>query len=165
MALLGLLTGCSLMPPSASDYWIKPGMGRPSGEAVSLLHYHDYLRGLSAAELHKETEKQRQLQAMEKGDFRRVQYALALMAGSAVADHRRASQLLEPLVKEVEGHDRELRALAILLHGELAERRRLEEGAAKYREEQRRADELEKKLEALKAIEKNLLQRETGGRR
>jgi hypothetical protein len=88
---------------------------------------------------------------------------MALSVPSATAaDHRRALQMIDPLTRLGDGRDGELRALASLMHAQLAEQRRLEDGShSNYR----RAEELEKKLEALKDIEKNLLlyDKTTGG--
>ncbi|MDP3514556.1 MAG: hypothetical protein Q8S20_17590, partial [Sulfuritalea sp.] len=101
----------------------------------------------------------------EKTDFRLLQYAMVLAAPAATAaDHRRAQQLLDPLARPGEGHNSELHALASLMRANLAEHRRLEDGshslAQRAREEQRRAEELEQKLEAIKDIEKSLLPRD-----
>ncbi len=153
LMLLALLVGCSnLLGPFASatsggdSYWLRPAGVRPSSDAVSLLYYVDYLRNLSAADQEQERERQRKAYAKDKSDFHRFQYALALSApAAAAADRRQALQLLEPLSREAKGHDPELHLLAQLLFSEL-----------------RRSEELERKLEALKDIERSLLQRDRG---
>ena len=133
------------------EYRIGVGTPQPAGEAVSLLYYFDYARGLSAADRTKETERMRLLHVRNKSDFHALQYAMLLSVPGG--DVHRAQQLLEPLTREGGAQSRELRALALLLTIDLAERRRLEDGVHK-------ADDLEKKLEALKNIEKNLIQRD-----
>lgn len=149
---LMVLAGCTAMPAAHDEYWIKADMPRPSGEAASLLYYFDYARKLPAAELGRETDRLRQSRAADPSAFRTLQYALALSIPGG--DAHRAGQVLEPLLREPSRLSAELHALAQWLAADLAERRRLEAGA-------RRADELEKRLEALKNIEKNLMQRES----
>lgn len=150
-----LPAACALLKPPVEAYWLDRQGPRPSSDAVSLLHYSLYVRKLGGKQLAEETERVRQAQADEKTDFRLLQYAMALSVPAAsAADQRRALQLLDPLARGEDSRDNELRALASLMRAQLAEHRRLEEGNYS---QQRRADDLEKKLEALKDIEKNLL--------
>ena len=167
LLLLSGLGACALMKPPQSAYWLDPQAARPSSDAVSLLHYSAYARKLGSKQLAEETERLRLAYAAEKTDFRLLQYAIALsVPGTTAADHRRALQLIDPLTQPGQAHDTELRALASLMHANLTEQRRLEDGSAsqaqRAREEQRRADDLEKKLEALKDIEKSLLRPDRG---
>lgn len=153
-----LLSSCALLKPPHEAYWLDPQAPRPGSVAVSLIHYAVYAKNLSGRQLAEETERVRLAWTAEKTDFRLLQYAMALSVPAAsAADHRRALQLVEPLTRPGAGRDGELRALASLMHAHLAEHRRLEDGStANYR----RAEELEKKLEALKDIEKSLLPRD-----
>lgn len=137
------LAGCAQFKTTQDD--------SPVG-AVALLYYFDTVRSLSAADLSRESERMRLLHIRNKSDFHTLQYAMLLSLPGG--DAHRAQQLLEPLTREGGVQSRELRALALLLATDLAERRRLEDGV-------RRADDLEKKLEALKNIEKSLIQRDT----
>lgn len=167
LLLLSGLSSCALMKPPQNTYWLDPQAPRPSSDAVSLLHYSTFARKLAGKQLAEETERLRLAWTAEKTDFRLLQYAMALSApGTTAVDHRRALQLLDPLPQPGQGRDNELRALASLMHANLTELRRLEDGSAshaqKAREEQRRAEELEKKLEALKDIEKSLLRPDKG---
>lgn len=153
-----LLSSCALLKPPREAYWLDPQAPRPASDAVSLIHYAVYAKGLGGKQLAEETERVRLAWTAEKTDFRVLQYAMALSVPTAsAADHRRALQLIEPLTRPGAGRDGELRALASLMHAHLTEQRRLEDGStANYR----RAEELEKKLEALKDIEKSLLPRD-----
>ncbi|MBI3094103.1 MAG: hypothetical protein HYY97_04465 [Rhodocyclales bacterium] len=165
LSLAAGLSSCALFKPPADAYWLDPQGPRPSGDAASLLHYALYARNLAGKQLAEETERVRLAWTAEKTDFRLLQYAIVLAAPAATAaDHRRAQQLLDPLARPGEGRNSELHALASLMRANLAEHRRLEDGshslAQKAREEQRRAEELEQKLEALKDIEKSLLPRD-----
>jgi hypothetical protein len=165
VVLLPVLSSCALLTPPRDAYWVDPQGPRPSSDAVSLVHYALFARNLGGKHLADETERLRLAYAAEKNEFRLLQYAIVLSVPSATAaDHRRALQLLEPPPKPGDGRDSELQALASLMRAHLAEYRRLEDGshaqAQKAREEQRRAEDLEKKLEALKDIEKSLLPRD-----
>lgn len=170
LLLLAGLNSCAVMKPAENTSTPDQQAPHPSSEAVSLLRYSAFARKLGARQLVEETERLRLAYTAEKTDFRLLQYAMALsVPGTTAADHRRALQLLDPLTKPGRGRDSELRALASLMHAYLTEQRRLEDGIAsqaqRAREEQRRAEDLEKKLEALKDIEKSLLrpEKDAGG--
>lgn len=161
VALLLLLTGCSQMRTHAEgDYWMKPGQARASSRTVALLYYADYVRNLNAADYAQETEHARLLSNTDKSDFRQLQYALALAAPGG--ETRKAQQIIDTLLKENKLPDPELGVLAQMINADLAERRRLAADSRKAEVGAKRADELEKKVEALKNIEKNLIQREQG---
>jgi hypothetical protein len=133
---------------------------RLAGDSANLLAYHAHVRGLSAAEWAKENDQSRP--GKDDGDLPRLRQAVLLAAPSATPrDHARALQLFEQLEREHRS-DSQLQNLIGALRAELAERRRLEE---KNRDEARRADDAEQKLDALKAIEKNLMEREQRPRR
>ncbi|TAJ16901.1 MAG: hypothetical protein EPO47_09660 [Rugosibacter sp.] len=152
---LALLSGCAAIKPAevvappSPVYWNAPG------SASALLAYFDQLRLLSVPELAKETERARKSYAKDKSTFYQLQYAIALSVPGG--DIRHAQQLLDPLVKETGRRDLPLHALAAMLSTDLAERQRLEEA---LQTQIRRADDLDGKLEALKDIEKKMMQRE-----
>lgn len=152
---LALLSGCAaiktaeVVAPPSPVYW------NASDSASTLLMYFDQLRSLSASELAKETERARKSYAKDKSTFYQLQYAIALSVPGG--DIRHAQQLLEPLIKETGRRERSLHALAAMLSTDLAERQRLEEA---LQTQTRRADDLDGKLEALKDIEKKMMQRE-----
>lgn len=148
-------------------YWIKSddayvGMD----DAVSLLHYGNYVRGLSAAERERETDRVRSAYQRDKNDFRRLQYVLALTASDlSVSERKQAQQLIEPLLDGK--HDSGLSALAALLGAHLsavaqAQQQGAQQGSQQAQQAQKRIDELEKKLDAVKDIERSLLRREKG---
>lgn len=170
-----LLAACGTIfrsPPAQTDaYWLKAGAARPASRVESLLAYAEYSRGLSAAESAREHERLRlAFAAKDRPDFVRLQYALLLLVSAApVRDLPHARQLLEPVVKE-DGHDAELRRLAAHLLADVGdlldaerhareEQRRAGEEQKRAAEEQRRAADLEQKLEALKSIERRIIQR------
>lgn len=149
------LAACAV-PGTTAERPYRPEIVNPAGSADALLAYFDALRKLPSAELAKATEQARKRYASEKTDARLMQYALALAVPGA--DARHAQQLLEPLARGNTGHDRELRTLAVLVYVDLTERLRLE---GSLQAQTKRAEELESQLDALKTIEKNMLQRET----
>lgn len=153
--VVAALGGCAARGLPEGEYAAPSALAQAFNPVTSLLYYFDYLRGLSVAELARETERARRLYVGEKSDFHLLQYAVALSVPGADAGH--ALQLLEPLVKDGTGRSRDLRALALLLHADLVERRRLD---ANVQVQTRRADDLESKLDALKNIEKDMMQRE-----
>lgn len=164
--LLLVLSACATTGGNGSGdrYWIKSenayiGMD----DAVSLLHYANYARGLSAAERERETDRLRSAYHRDKSDFRRLQYALVLTASEPGANERKqAQQLIEPMLDGK--HESGLGALAALLNTHLsaltqAQQQGLQQG---QQQAQKRIDELEKKLDAVKDIERSLLRREKG---
>jgi hypothetical protein len=119
---------------------------RPGSDSDKLLLYFEHLRKLSAAELTKEHDTVRQILAKSGTDVLRVRYAMLLsVPGATFADDTRALETLEPLLKNP---DAALHNLAYLLSAQI--------------QEQRRGQGLQQKLEALKSLEKNLIERDPG---
>jgi len=125
-------------------------------DAVSLLHYASYTRALSAAERDRELDKQKSAYNKDKSDFHRLQYALVLSTPSATANERKQAWQLADSFPDGNDHDAGLSALAALLANQLQAQTQGQQQA------QKRIDELEKKLEAVKDIERSLLHREKG---
>ena len=93
----------------------------------------------------------------DKSNVNRLRYAwLSGLLGPTAGDDARLQGLLEPLLAKAGGLPvaHPLRPVADLLFAQLSERTR------QVREEQKKADALQQKLDALKAIEKQLLDRE-----
>jgi ABC-type transporter Mla subunit MlaD len=86
--------------------------------------------------------------------------ALALSQGRNTADLAQAASQLDAAAASTEPQIEPLKPLAVLLATRLAEQRRLQDGIDKLnqqlRESQRRNEQLNEKLEALKAIEQTL---------
>lgn len=160
LALTAVLVGCgSLHWPTwgGDEYWLKSDAPRPASRVESLLAYADYARGLSAAESAKEHERMRAaFAAPNRTDVARLQYALLLAVSAAPArDLPRARQLLEPVAK-ADNADADLRRLAGFLVAAFGDQLDAER---RHRDEQRRAGDLEQKLDALKSIEQRIIQR------
>lgn len=112
----------------------------------------------------------------DKSELTRLKLAL-LLASSANSDDGELMALLEPLVQDPASAKPEIRALATLMHGAAYERKRTkdslaaintrlreaqknqESGLARLEQQRRQIEDLEKKLNALKTIEKSLIQR------
>lgn len=161
LALLASLAGCATLRPGPTpgSGWQGPSIA--VSQTDEALRYYVYLRGLSAAELAREHDAVRQAFNKSRGDFARVQYALTLsLPNTRLRDEARAIKLLEGWQREDEGG---LKRFGYFLVTQLAEQKRADETAdtlrAKLKDEQKRADDAENKLNALKSIEKSLMKR------
>jgi hypothetical protein len=151
------LAGCAATPPA--DPETEPGQPpaqpeakvqppppapRPTvSESDILLAYFDNVRRLSAPELARETELVRKLYAKTRTDMVRMRYAILLAAApGAPVDEPRIVEILDPVLK---GQDTNLRALATLVGAHL--------------QEQRRAQGLQQKLDALMSLDKTMIER------
>lgn len=123
-------------------------------------------------EMSPENQKREQAQVMQalgrnkKDSFNRLKAALIYsLAGSRYRDNARALSMIAELQRDKPMED-DLGALVALLKDFVEDRQKLEEQAArlaqKARDEQRRADDLQLKLDALKNIEKTLIDRGQG---
>jgi len=129
-------------------------------EADRLLVQSESVRRMQGPDAAKELEQARQAFNRAKTDYNRLQLALlSLLPNTGGRDDVRAAALLEPMLKDTpkDKSASGLRALAALLYNQIAEERKLDE---KMKEEQKRADSLQQKLDALKQVEKSLLDRE-----
>ncbi len=93
----------------------------------------------------------------DKSTVNRMRYAwMSGLLGPTAGDDARLQGLLEPLVAKTGGFapTHPLRPVADVMLAQVTERTR------QLKEEQKKADALQQKLDALKAIEKNLLDRE-----
>lgn len=127
---------------------------------TALLTYAERLRALNTAELAAEI--------VVQGDpgnapLRQMQLALALAQTHAPADTARALGLAQRVVAHPAPESVPLKPLARLLANRLTDQRRLEEAverqAQQLREAQRRIDQLNERLEAMRAIERSLTTR------
>ncbi|MCK6424874.1 MAG: hypothetical protein L6Q75_07245 [Burkholderiaceae bacterium] len=134
-----------------------------------VLAAHESLRRLSPVELAAEITR---LQAQLPGAGQAQYPALALELALALAQSRQAGELaralalLEPIARTPSPAQQPWQPIARLLQARIYEQRRqeelLERLAAQLRDSQRQVQQLQDKLEALKAIERSLLQRSPG---
>lgn len=141
--------GCGTrpIPESGAEPWTRTGARRPAGDAESLLMYYEYVRKLPAAERVKDYETARQRFMKTRSEFNRVRYAIALsVPGTSFNDDARALDTLEPLLRNQHAV---LHSLAYMVGAQI--------------QEQRRGQDLQQKLEALKSLEKSLIERDPLG--
>jgi len=141
--------GCGTrpIPESGAEPWTRTGARRPAGDAESLLMYYEYVRKLPAAERVKDYETARQRFIKSRSEFNRVRYAISLsVPGTSFNDDARALDTLEPLLRNQHAV---LHSLAYMVGTQI--------------QEQRRGQDLQQKLEALKSLEKSLIERDPLG--
>lgn len=141
-------------PPPAPEPLKLP---EDQDQSLSLLIEMTRSAGASADDLRKDFTAAQNAFNKDRTPVNRMRYAwLSALLGPAAGDDARLQGLLEPLVAKTGGlaSTHPLRAVADVLIAQVAER------ARQVREEQKRADALQQKLDALKAIEKQLLDRE-----
>ena len=141
-------------PPPAPEPLKLP---EDQDQSLSLLIEMTRSAGASADDLRKDFTAAQNAFNKDRTAVNRMRYAwLSALLGPAAGDDARLQGLLEPLVAKTGGlaSTHPLRAVADVLIAQVAERTR------QVREEQKRADALQQKLDALKAIEKQLLDRE-----
>ena len=113
----------------------------------NLLGYFAYLRKLPGPDLAREHDTVRQSYTAARSDYARVRYAMVItVPGTAFYDDARALEALDPLLKN---QNAELHNLALLINTQI--------------QEQRKGLALQQKLDALRSLDKDMLERETGG--
>ena len=169
-ALLALaaLAGCSTQQqaPLAEIREVKVPLRVPVIEptdaaAREFLAYSDRLRQLSGAELQQEVTR---LGDGSASPLAAIQLALALGQTRASGDIARAQALLDSIQRTPAPEYEPWQALARFLSMRYADQRRLEDQVERQaqqmrdnqRDNQRRVDQLNEKLEALKAIERSI---------
>lgn len=134
-----------------------PATPCPPSAASLALAQGERLRTLSVPELAQEVSR-----LADPGDAPLVQMQLAqaLLLTKVPTDAQRAQGILQRLLQNGGNQAEALRPLARLLLAQYAEQRRLEEQlerqAQQLRDAQRRIDQLNERLEAVRAIERSL---------
>lgn len=142
--------------PAPPDAPAAPARAQEPEPASSvMLATADRLRSLTPPEL---TQEIARLSNGNAAPVQQMHLALALLQTRIPADSQRASQVLQRLLAQDVPEARALHPLARLLSAQLAEQRRLEENAERQghllRDAQRRIEQLNDRLEALRAIER-----------
>ncbi len=118
-------------------------------QVVELVGYAQRFAAMSAEEQRREYNTGNQQFGKAKTAYNRLRLALLLATpGASVHDDARAAGLLEPLTIQSEPAS-PLRSFAALLYAQISERQR----------EQKRADQMRDQLDALKAVERTLIER------
>jgi len=126
---------------------------RESRQVIELIAYTQRVAALQADEQQRELNASTQMFSKDRGAYGRVRLALLLaLPGTAFNDDTRAASLLESLAGAgaSESPPGPMQQFAGLLHAQISERLR----------EQRRTVQLKEQLEALKAVERNIIERE-----
>ena len=144
LSLILLLAGCAGMRiPGAPD------TEREQRQVIELIDYTQRVATMSAEQQRYEYAASSQAFAKDKETLKRMRLALLLaMPGASFHDTARAASLLEPLAATGEPAG-PLRSFARLFYAQLNERAG----------DQRRANQMREQLEALKAVERTILER------
>ena len=151
------LAGCAALstpgsgPGGPGVPWAREN--RESRQVIELIAYTQRVAVLQADEQQRELNASTQMLSKDRGAYGRVRLALLLaLPGTAFNDDTRAASLLESLAGAgvSESPPGPMQQFAGLLHAQISERLR----------EQRRTIQLKEQLEALKAVERNILERE-----
>ena len=126
--------------------------------AETVLAYAERIRHLQPPELAQEISS---LGDPQDSPLRQLQLAIALGAARTPANNARAQALLQRVLAQNQAQAQVLHPLARLLLAQQAETRRLEEQLERQtqqaRDAHRRIDQLNDRLEALRAVERSLL--------
>ena len=142
-----------------------PGAAAPDSRTMSaaLLNHADRLRRLTPPELALEVARLSEIPEAQRQPADDIQLALALAQTRAPADLVRAQALLQRVLANPREDVRGLQPLAALLAARYAEQRRVEEQMDKMsqqlKDQQRRIEQLNERLEAVRAIERSLTSR------
>lgn len=144
-------------PPAAAPTPAPAPVAAPAHPIEIVVAYAERVRNLPAPDLAQEVQR---LGDSGYTPARATQLALALVQTRTPAGAARAQTLLQRVLADTSGDARGLHSFARLLTAQLAEQRRVEEQAERQaqqlREAQRRIDQLNERLEAVRAIERSL---------
>ena len=168
IALLAVLAGGCVAPAEPNtrrDPWYQAAVDAVQDDDTRALRFCEDALKLKGADLAREIESTRQEFETDKSELNRIRLAMLLsLPGTGLRDDQAALNLLQPFLSDKSYENSTLRPLALVLHAQFSEVKRLDEAlqqqTAKAKEEQRRADALQKKLEALLEMEMKMIERE-----
>ena len=152
-------------PARPDTRWYRSIVEPMQSDPDRIVRYYDRLLTKKGAELASELVIARESYEKDKSELNRLQLALLLsFPGTGFRDDNTALALLNSFIKEKNREGSTLRPLAIWLHSELLELRRTDEAlqqqTAKLKEEQRRIEALQQKLDAILDMEMKMIERE-----
>jgi len=160
VVLATLIGGCAATtgPNTRRDPWYQVVVEPMQGNDTRALRFYENVLMLKGAELARELNTTRQEFDKDQSELNRVRLALLLsLPGTGFRDDQTALNLVQPFVNDKNYENSVLRPLALMLHTQLSELKRVDEAAqqqtAKAKEEQRRAEALQQKLEAILDME------------
>lgn len=139
-------------------YWIKSESRISSSTLESMIAYHAFAATLGMTDWVREMANLRTELGTNDETLCVRQAMLAAAPAAPAAERAQAIGAYEQCERELRRRNSQLVGLVEMLRAELAERIRYEE---RLREAQRRSDERAQKLDELKEIERNLLERST----
>lgn len=151
------LAGCALLRGPEAEVSPAPSevesAREPGTELERLLDYFQRIRRLATPELGRENDSARVAFTRSRADFDRLRLAMVLsLPNTAFNDDARSLDLLEPVVKN---QNAPLHGLALLMSVFVQEQRRLGQSA----------QAVQQKLDALKSMERSLIEREQAGQK
>lgn len=162
-ALLMLLAGCAATPPTATPSAVMPTTPAAVSDdagALPALAYYQMLQRMTPAQINRE---RLVLAALPSTPNTQVRTAMVLGHPRGQQDLTKALALLEGVLKSTDPAALGLHPLARLLADNFAERQKLETQLEKQgqqlKESQRKAVELQEKIDSLAEIERTLPQR------
>ncbi|MEP6701761.1 MAG: hypothetical protein ABJB04_02145 [Betaproteobacteria bacterium] len=138
-------------PPIVVPVPEPPKVNEEAEEALAVLADLQKLALAGPDEQRRELAAATQALARQKSDAARLRVGMLQSLPAGGGDEARAMATLDPVLKQGNGPTR---MVAAVLMAQISERQRA------IREEKRRADDLQQKLDALKALERSLLGRE-----
>ncbi|MEO7760356.1 MAG: hypothetical protein ABIS68_00445 [Casimicrobiaceae bacterium] len=138
-------------PPLVVPVPEPPKVNEEAEEALAVLADLQKLALAGLDEQRRELAAATQALARQKSDATRLRVGMLQSLPAGGGDETRAMATLDPVLKQGNGPTR---MVAAVLMAQISERQRA------IREEKRRADDLQQKLDALKALERSLLGRE-----
>jgi hypothetical protein len=163
LAAAGAMAGCALFPGLTTDAESPAAKAvvspqpldehaRESGEVAALLAYYQDLLGLPAEELRREYQQASQGFARDRSELGRMRLALLMcVPGAPWRDDAKLLVLLEGASSRKAAPESPRRQFVALLQKLVAERQR----------EQKRADELQQKLDSMVNIERKMRERQS----
>ena len=145
LCCVAVLAGCAFFISARENY--------EAHQVIELIGYAQKVASLQAEEQRRELNASNQMFSKDRGPYGRIRLALVLaLPGTAFNDDAKAAGLLEPLAgaAAADSVPNPMQQLGGLLYVQISERLR----------EQRRTAQLKEQLEALKAVERKIIERE-----
>lgn len=162
-------------PPPAPPHRVEPPPPPPApvpppppvtrvSDTERLLYYYEYLQTLRPEQLTREQERTQRFFGQHRSDFALLQLVLLhCLPGSSPKDRAQGQEMLSSYLKETRDRGSELRPFATMLNNLLSEQLQQESEIQaqiqKVKEEARRNDQLQQKLDALVETERKMLER------
>lgn len=163
--VLAAVAGCATGTGHRQEGGWLPSMRPLPNDTERMLGFYERVLKLKGDDLVREYETITQAYDKEPGELNRLQLATLLsLPSTGFRDEAAALNLVQPFVRDKRYQDSALRPLALLMQAYLTELRREEEALqlqmSRLKDEQRRADALQQKLEALLDMEMKMIEHE-----